>query len=873
MAKQLVINFEDNDINELNSNLYNWCLANDKAYLIDEWASDLNSCELKDYCGGTSKKVWWRCLKDLRHVWDDTISHRKDGRGCPYCSNKRILVGVNDLATTHSDLAKEWDPSNGLKPTEVTYGSTNKVKWICPKGHTYEAQISSRSNGTGCSICAGKTVLKGYNDLTTTHPEIAKDWHPTLNGDLTAADVTFGCTKKVWWKCEKGHEWFVSPNNRTNQKSGCPYCSNKKVLEGYNDLLTVNPRIASEWHPTKNGDLKPNQVTYGYNNSVWWKCHTCGYEWKTDVAHRVAGDSGCAVCAGKVMLKGYNDFATLHPELLKEWDYEKNIIDPSTIPSSYKKKVHWICSKGHKYETTVMSRAIQGTGCPYCANEKVMPGVNDLKTKNPELALEFDLEKNEIDIESLMPYSNVKVWWKCKNYGHSWEATVGDRTSGKGCPYCSNPPRKILKGFNDLFTTNPELKEQWDFDRNNKDPYSISKGSKYKAYWICNNGHSWKADVSSRACNHNGCPYCSQGTQTSIPERIIYYYLSKVFNDIEHNEKYQYMNGYELDIYIPSLNVAIEYDGERWHQDVLKDKIKDELCSKNGIKLIRIREGNLPVYKSDSYFISVKNASNTMNYMNNVVKEIIQYLNDNYILSIDLDINVKRDYNEVITDINHEKVSDSIGELFPLAVSEWHPTKNGKLSPFYFKPNSNIKVWWKCSKCNYEYEAVIESRFGTGRSSGCPSCARNRVVTGVNDIVTLYPEVVKYWDYEKNNKNPKDVAANCNDEYWWKCDKGHSYLMRVYSKTKQNHRCPYCSNQKLLVGYNDLATTHPDLCKEWHLNKNGDLKPTMVMKGTDKKVWWECSKCGYEWEAYIYSRAGKHPSGCPKCIRANRKQK
>ena len=239
MAKQLTINFDSNDINELNSSIYNWCLANDKAYLIEEWASELNNCELKDYPFGTSKKVWWKCRKDLRHIWDDTISHRKDGRGCPYCSNKRIMIGVNDLATTHPELIEEWDENNDLKPTEVTYGSRNKVNWICPKNHHYEAVIASRANGTGCPICAGKIVLKGYNDLATTHPEYAKDWNYVKNGDLTPDKVTFGCTKKVWWKCEKNHEWFVSPNNRTNQESGCPYCSNKKVLEGYNDLAMV----------------------------------------------------------------------------------------------------------------------------------------------------------------------------------------------------------------------------------------------------------------------------------------------------------------------------------------------------------------------------------------------------------------------------------------------------------------------------------------------------------------------------------------------------------------------------------------------------------------------------------------------------------
>lgn len=198
MTKQLSINF-DNDTIEENDNkdtLYNWCLSNNPN-LIDEWAEDLNGISIKDYTLGNSKTVRWRCKKDSRHTSNDTISHRRAGRGCPYCSNRRIMVGVNDLAATHPNLALEWEDSNEIKPTEVTYGSKTMIKWICPKGHHYKAIVSSRATGTGCSICAGKAVLKGYNDLATTHPEFAKEWNYEKNGDLTPDKITYGSTKKV----------------------------------------------------------------------------------------------------------------------------------------------------------------------------------------------------------------------------------------------------------------------------------------------------------------------------------------------------------------------------------------------------------------------------------------------------------------------------------------------------------------------------------------------------------------------------------------------------------------------------------------------------------------------------------------------------
>ena len=294
---------------------------------------------------------------------------------------------------------------------------------------------------------------------------------------------------------------------------------------------------------------------------------------------------------------------------------------------------------------------------------------------------------------------------------------------------------------------------------------------------------------------------------------------------------------------------------------------------KNDIKIIRVREDKCPIYDSNALFIIVKKPTNTMKHMDKIVNELVRVINKEFNLNLNIDVNISRDYSSIINDINYYSVKRSIAELFPLALKEWNYEKNGKLSPYSFKPNSNIKVWWKCSKCNHEWETVIESRFGKGRTGGCPNCSpsKNKVVTGVNDIATLNPELVKYWDYSKNDKKPEEVAAGSNKPAWWICDNGHSYEMIVTSKTKQHHKCPYCSNKKLLVGYNDLATTHKELCKEWHPTKNGDLKPTMVMKGTDKKVWWKCLKCNYEWDTFIYSRAGKRPSGCPNCYKLRKK--
>ena len=133
------------------------------------------------------------------------------------------------LAYRFPELAKEWHPvKNGLlKASDVTSFTTKKVWWLCEKGHEWTATVANRSKGQGCSVCAGKKVLKGYNDLESQNPILAKEWHPTKNGDLLPSHVTTGSGKRVWWKCQKGHEWLAYINNR-NKGSGCPTCADEK---------------------------------------------------------------------------------------------------------------------------------------------------------------------------------------------------------------------------------------------------------------------------------------------------------------------------------------------------------------------------------------------------------------------------------------------------------------------------------------------------------------------------------------------------------------------------------------------------------------------------------------------------------------------
>ena len=248
-------------------------------------------------------KVWWKCSV-CGHEWQATVKSRAGSQktGCPVCANRAVNPGVNDLATLYPLLAGEWHPTkNGdLTPQAVVPGSRRKAWWRCGKGHEWQADISSRIRGSGCPVCMGKKIVPGENDLQSMFPQIAAEWHPTKNGPLSPSDLLPYSNRSAWWLCDKGHEYSSVISSRTQRGSGCPYCANRKVLPGFNDLATLEPKIAAQWHPTLNGTLTPQDVTCGSSHRIWWKCSE-GHEWQAIIYSRAgAQKSGCPVCAGKV---------------------------------------------------------------------------------------------------------------------------------------------------------------------------------------------------------------------------------------------------------------------------------------------------------------------------------------------------------------------------------------------------------------------------------------------------------------------------------------------------------------------------------------------------------------------------------------------
>ena len=487
-----------------------------------------------------------------------------------------------------------------------------------------------------------------------------------------------------------------------------------------------------------------------------------------------------------------NSLATKNPGLLKEWDYDKNTINPNEINANSSKIAWWKCPLGHSYEMKIFLRTGKfKCACPFCCvpARRVLKGFNDLETKYPQLADEWHPTKNgNLKPESVLCGSAKRVWWlgKC---GHEYEQRIVNRVNGANCPFCSH--QKLLTGFNDLATTNPEILEEWDYNKNNILPTQIGVGTHKKIWWKCSFGHSYQAYPSNRCgATHSNCPICDKENHTSFPEQAIFFYIKRAFPDAINSDKDTI--GMELDIFIPSLKIAIEYDGLNWHKNNQYEMKKNEECNNNGITLIRIREEGLQLY--DNCICIVRNNVKKNQSLSLVISKVLNIIDVNNNQNIDVDRDTSKIYGLYISN----RKSHSLKTIYPEIAKEWHPTKNGDITAEMVAPMSNKKVWW-LGKCGHEWQMSIQDR--TNQKCGCPICAGKKILTGFNDLATKYPALLSEWDFEVNNKldvYPDKIFPQSEKKVGWICSKcGNKWITRINHRTKDKSGCPKCGRKKV----------------------------------------------------------------------------
>lgn len=266
--------------------------------LIKQWDRNFNDGLTPfDVVPHTHRKIWWRCDAGPDHVWLAAANKRMMGQGCPFCVGKKVSV-TNSLETV-PELVAQWHPTlNGcLTPDTVTCGSNENVWWKCNENteHVWRTLVNTRQRH-GCPFCV-KNMVCVSNSIASV-PELAAQWHPTLNGELRPEDVAAGTAKKIWWQCPEGYDHVWEAAGDTRRKGhGCPCCVNQKVSVTNN--LENFPELAAQWHPTLNGDSTPADVIAGTDKKIWWQCpEDSAHVWEARSGKRISGN-GCPFCAAR----------------------------------------------------------------------------------------------------------------------------------------------------------------------------------------------------------------------------------------------------------------------------------------------------------------------------------------------------------------------------------------------------------------------------------------------------------------------------------------------------------------------------------------------------------------------------------------------
>jgi len=403
-----------------------------------------------------------------------------------------------------------------------------------------------------------------------------------------------------------------------------------------------------------------------------------------------------------------------------------------------------------------------------------------LALKYPKLATEWHPTKNgNLTPNDISGGSEKKVWWKCpKGEDHEWETSPNKRTSrGDGCTICSN--RKIVKS-NCLNTTHPEVANEWHETKNTKNKYNVSGGSNEYAWWKCskNENHIWKAKISNRTINKNGCPYCSN--------------LKR--GERRKNAKFEK----SIARLYPEISKFWDYDSN-----------------------IKKPETIYPTSSIKYYWFCDKKEH--PNYLMGVAERIKSKYN--------CPICAKEG---AIKSKLTAKKEQSFGVKFPHLLNEWDYKKNGSVSPFSINPFSHRKYWWIC-KINKDhiYQCSLSNK--TNQSSNCPFC-RGLKVNYTNSLQVVNPKLAEEWHKTKNTISPNEVSIKSHKKIWWQCKKNIKHIWLTSISNRQNTGCPYCVGQKTLIE-DSVGKLYPKLLNEWDFEKNLNHNPYELSPKSGALIW------------------------------------
>lgn len=638
--------------------------------------------------------------------------------------------------------------------------------------------------------------------ITVTHPSKIKFWDYDRNS-FSPEDFNYKARVKVWWHCDLNHHWEQLISEFLRRQTDCMWCS-RRAVDKSKRLSTQFPKIASEWHKELNAHVSPKTIMSRSTRESWWQCsNDASHLWCQPLRSRTLYGACCPFC--RPAPEGMS-LATLHNDLARHWDHERNHgLQPDHVLPDSDIVVYWLCQAddegafGHKLQRAVRSFAKTGIDCWICKRSKNSYG--SLSSSFPEIASEWHTRRNQgISPDDVSAGDGFLAWWQCRMAkDHQWRISVYSRTiRGSGCPFCA----KILpSSTHSLASAYPHLMSEWHRKLNaGIDPRKLMLNSHQEVWWRCssNSEHVYQSRVITRTSGESGCPYCSRNkvlpSETSL--QALYPQIAKRWHKTKNGK-------------LRPSDVASRSSKKVWWQ-----------CRRGPDHEWQAAPNDLVAQKYHCPFCAHRRLSKT----------------------------------------------GTLQAKFPKIARQWHKEKNGELLPKNVYPFAQQQAWWICTR-NKEhiYQARIANR--TANNSGCPYCDGRKIIAKENSLKALYPDIARDWHETKNaNLGPADVTAHTDRKVWWRCKRGpdHEWLAAVCNRTTSDAGCPACAGKKASVT-NSLQSLYPQIAKQWHKSKNGNLRPKDVLSKSNKVAWWQC-RSGHSWQQKIQTRTAQL-SGCPDCRR------
>lgn len=501
-----------------------------------------------------------------------------------------------------------WDKEkNNCNIEDVPANSrVNRYWWRCSKGHSFRNTPKRIGIAVkeGCMYCQGIVDVKPFKgiSLQDVYSEAKDIWDYDRN-PFFPSEISHLSKVSVWIRCYEGHIFKVKVCDLAYKDILCPYCNNEEVArEKYGRFYKP---LKFLWDSKKNGIELEEFEGVQDEDKCWFKCEKGHSFYRTIsvVKERLSqGRHYCQYCSGTKLMSGVNDIETVYPEVAKLFDNDKNNVKACDISFKESSLDLWFrCKEGHSFRKNlkvVKDGVLNGSEvCPYCNGKELLSGFNDLETVMPNVAKFFDIEKNGVEPKNVRASDSSDMWFLCKE-GHSFVSKSRlvrialDNSKGRsvGCPICKG--YVVLPGYNDFESKHSDLLYLWDYDKNSILPSEITEKNNTTPVWLkCSNGHSYLTYINSLLrSKYECCPYCSHLISTGSEE--VYNFLLD-FGIYVQKERVLPSNK-RVDLFIPSKNIAIEYNGVYWHSDLYKSKNyhkeKYDECKNLGVQLLYIYE-------------------------------------------------------------------------------------------------------------------------------------------------------------------------------------------------------------------------------------------------------------------------------------------